>query len=183
MKQRPMKLALRKEVETVCDELRSAGANEVQIKKLLVDAEDLPKIWKVLNRETVPQRLKRRAALAKKISNLAADIKKDREWNLAQVDGHDSFFWVGLAKLGGRPMLYEWLQSLSESVKLKGSVIQPFARKRDLNTFVMLAVFDILEERFPRCHKRNQQAEKIASYVLNYDIHPGTLAQAKKYAK
>jgi len=173
-------------VRDVLAALKRRGMAEREIEILLRTVAGIPRDWRNTNEDT-PERQRRRATLARKLSRLAKEVEEDPELSgLCFGPGQISFNTppeerVGLTTLAGA--MREGAAQL-EPVKIplprpRGDTGQLSAdRKSNLQSYALLAIFDLLVPHFRRAP--NLETETLASVLLAKTIKPGTLTQLRK---
>jgi len=178
------RLARSQRVRDVLAVLRRRGMADHQIEILLRTVAAIPRDWRDANQDT-PECIRRRAALARKLSRLAGEVEKAPElsglcFGLGQIS-----FNTPPEELGGLTTLADAMREGAAQLAPirvplpRGSTGQPSAtRKLGLQGNALLVIFGLLAPHFRRAP--NLETEALASVLLGKTIKPGTVTQLRK---
>ena len=173
-------------VRDVLATLRRRGMAARQIEILLRLIAGIPREWRDANEDT-PERTKRRATLAHKLSRLADAVANDPELS-------GLCFGPGQISFNTPPEERAGLTTLADAMREGAAQLEPIKiplprprggagqlaadRKSNLQSYALLAIFDLLAPHFTRAP--NRETETLASVLLGKTIKPGTLTQLRK---
>jgi len=169
--------------------LKRRGMAEHEVEILLRTVAGIPRDWRDANQDT-SERQRRRATLARKLSRLAEEVVTDPELaGLCFGPGQISFNTPPEERVGLTTLADAMREGAAQLEPIKIPLPRPSGgprqlsadRKSNLQSYALLAIFDLLAPRFSRAP--NLETETLASVLLAKTIKPGTLTQLRKGAR
>jgi len=163
------------------------GLDDVTWHQLLRDIERVPHWHTKATAETQPERLRRRARIAERMRELAAELEADPDTaNLIPVprEGAPPYL-LEAAPTDAMPSLAAWLagtaDELDERPVSRGPVPPVTSRKgASLRAFAIRQVYGLIEQYAPARRARNVETALLVSALLDEDVSANDVTQVRR---